>query len=115
MCDLFDSCKGCFYYNDHVNSIASEAPNPCKYCARHFYDRYQRDRTLNETIVVTVPKIPITEDVKLLCDICHKVGYMSAVGENTVLDDYADEIVDYITNLFNAKCGLYWEKKGGTE
>lgn len=45
----------------------------------------------------------ITKDVKRLCDICYQVGYMGAVIDRVWSDDAADNICEYITDLFNAK------------
>ena len=55
-------------------------------------------------------KKPITEDVKRLCDICRDLGYIGSLADEHYHDstgsDIADEAVQYITELFNAK--LEW-------
>lgn len=55
------------------------------------------------TEIKTVPRIPITEDVKTLCLMCRRIGYLSAHVDKDWADCEADEIVEYITDLFNAK------------
>ena len=55
------------------------------------------------TEIKTERRIPITEDVKLLCEMCRRIGYLSAFVDKDWADAEADQIVDYITELFNAK------------
>lgn len=55
------------------------------------------------TEIKTERRIPITEDVKLLCDICRRIGYLSAFVDKDWADVEADQICNYITELFNAK------------
>ena len=52
--------------------------------------------------IKTVPRIPITEDVKTLCLMCRKIGYLSAFVDKDWADEEADMICEYITELFNA-------------
>lgn len=51
----------------------------------------------------TIPRIPITEDVKTLSLMCRRIGYMAACVDKDWADEEADVIVEYITNLFLAK------------
>lgn len=39
--NVFTECKGCKHYKEHINMIATESKAPCKYCSRHFYDKYE--------------------------------------------------------------------------
>ena len=45
----------------------------------------------------------ITEDIKRLGDVCYKVGYIGASRDDDIGDEFADDIVGYIAELFNAK------------
>lgn len=55
------------------------------------------------------PRIPITEDITRMCSICRDLGYIGALADEYYHDstgsDIADEITEYITELFNAKRG----------
>ena len=59
--------------------------------------------------VETESRVPITEDMTRLCGICRDLGYIGALADEYYHDatgsDMADEITDYITELFNAKRG----------
>ena len=45
----------------------------------------------------------ITEDIKRLGDVCYKVGFIGASRDDHIGDEFADDIVGYIAELFNAK------------
>lgn len=45
----------------------------------------------------------ITEDIKRLGDVCYKVGFIGASRDDEIGDGFADDIVGYIAELFNAK------------
>lgn len=45
----------------------------------------------------------ITEDMKRLSDICYKVGFIGASRDDDIGDEFADDIVGYIAELFSAK------------
>lgn len=57
------------------------------------------------TEIKTVRRVPIEEDVNTLCLMCRRIGYMSAHIDKDWADCEADEICEYITELFLAKRG----------
>lgn len=60
-------------------------------------------------IVKNEPRVPITEDITRMCSICRDLGHIGALADEHYHDstgsDIADEITEYITELFNAKRG----------
>ena len=49
------------------------------------------------------------KELKKLCEICHEIGYMSAIADTKETDEMADRIAEFVTKQFLEKWDLVEE------
>ena len=48
--ELLEECRGCKHAKEHIEMIGAESEEPCKFCSRHYFDKYEAIGDITEAV-----------------------------------------------------------------